>query len=289
MFCFCFFQRAVEVFSKWIRIILNNNRFDNDDEKSENDQWLQQTRTNLHLVFEKMMKTPEMHWKVKLEMISLVAGVVEDCSVTLEPSLPLLIKKLVQFTADECPEVERAAKERITNLSFSQTNFDSAIRQNLYDIVTCLPRIVTQGSMAQIKYIFLVKIIIFSVFSTVTRDQLVVLQELQGHLTLLGPRLEQSLIFSGLRQRLFKGLLISATLEPTKVTERDDPFSLQYLREDRVVSQFAACCSTIGRHGNLADTSDYLLDVVRQKDSFDKESVYVMALVLKGNLESQLN
>lgn len=109
-----------------------------------------------------------------------------------------------------------------------------------------------------------------------------VLQELQGHLTLLGPRLEQSLIFSGLRQRLFKGLLISASLEPTKVSERDDPFSLQYLREDKVVSQFAACCSTIGRHGNLSDTSDYLLDVVRQKDSFDKESVYVMKFVLKG-------
>lgn len=123
---------------------------------------------------------------------------------------------------------------------------------------------------------------IFSLFS-VTHDQLVVLQELQGHLTLLGPRLEQSLIFSGLRQRLFKGLLISATLEPTKVTESDDPFSFQYLRENRVVSLFAACCFTIGRHGNLSDTSDYLLDVVRQKDSFDKESVYVMNLVLKGN------
>ncbi len=111
------------------------------------------------------MKNPEMHWKVKLEMISLVAGVVEDCSVSLEPSLPLLIKKLVQFTADECPEVENAAKERIKNLSYSQTNFDSAIRQNLYDIVTCLPRIVTQGSMVQFKYICVVKIIIISFFS----------------------------------------------------------------------------------------------------------------------------
>lgn len=115
-----------------------------------------------------------------------------------------------------------------------------------------------------------------------------VLQELQGHLTLLGPRLEQSLIFSGLRQRLFRGLLISATLEPTKVTEKDEPFSLQYLRENRVVSLFAACCSTIGRHGNLADTSDYLLDVVRQKDSFAKESAYVINFVLKGNFAKSL-
>ncbi|KZS12403.1 TELO2-interacting protein 1 [Daphnia magna] len=252
-------KRAVEVFSSWIRIILNNSRFQNAG-KSDTE-WLQRTRTNLHLVFEKMMKNSDMHWKVKLGITSLVAEVLEDCSVTLEPSLPLLIKKLVQFTADECLEVQEAAKKRITILSHSQTNFNSAVRQNLYDIVTCLPRIVTQG---------------------ITHDQLVVLQELQGHLTLLGPRLEQSLIFSGLRQRLFKGLLISATLEPTKVTESDEPFSFQYLRENRVVSLFAACCFTIGRHGNLSDTSDYLLDVVRQKDSFDKESVYVMNLVLKG-------
>ncbi|XP_057368022.1 TELO2-interacting protein 1 homolog [Daphnia carinata] len=252
-------KRAVEVFSSWIRIILNNSRFENAGKSGT--EWLQQTRTNLHLLFEKIMKNPDMHWKVKIGITSLVSEVLEECSVTLEPSLPLLIKKLVQLTADECLEVQEAAKERITVLSHSQTNFDAAVRQNLYDIVTCLPRIVTQG---------------------ITHDQLVVLQELQGHLTLLGPRLEQSLIFSGLRQRLFKGLLISATLEPTKVIESDEPFNLQYLRENRVVSLFAACSLTIGRYGNLADTSDYLLDVVRQKDSFDKESVYVMNLVLKG-------
>ena len=138
------------MFSNFIRVILNNKRFENAGE-SENE-WLQQTRTNLHLVFEKMLKNPDVHWKVKLAMISLVGGVVEDCSVTLEPSLPLLIKKLVQFTADECQDVEKAARERILTLSFSQAKFDSAIRQNMYDIVTCLPRIVTQGSMAQSKF-----------------------------------------------------------------------------------------------------------------------------------------
>jgi hypothetical protein len=111
-----------------------------------------------------MMKNPEMHWKVKLEMICLVASVVEDCSITLEPSLPLLIKKLVQFTADECAEVEEAAKQRITTLSYSQSNFDSAIRQNLYDIVTCLPRIVTQGSMAKTKYVELLTSYRYSYF-----------------------------------------------------------------------------------------------------------------------------
>lgn len=126
-------------------MVLNNSRFVN--AKQTENEWLQQTRTNLHLVFEKMMKNPDVHWKVKLEMVSFIGGVVEDCSVTLEPSLPLLIKKLVQFTADECLDVENAAKERILTLSYSQSNFDSAIRQNLYDIVTCLPRIVTQGSM----------------------------------------------------------------------------------------------------------------------------------------------
>lgn len=90
------------------------------------------------------MKNPDVHWKVKIEMAAMIAEVVKDCSVTLEPSLPLLIKKLVQFTADECLEVEQAAQDRILN--FSQSDFDSAVRQNLYDIVTCLPRVVTQGS-----------------------------------------------------------------------------------------------------------------------------------------------
>lgn len=118
--------------------------------------------------------------------------------------------------------------------------------------------------------------------SAVTHDQLVVLQELQGHLTLLGSRLEHSLIFSGLRHRLFKGLLICATIEPNKVNEKDQPFSLQYLREERVISRFTACCNMIGRHASLADTVDYLLDIVRQRDSFEKESVYVMNFVLQG-------
>lgn len=122
----------------------------------------------------------------------------------------------------------------------------------------------------------------FILLNLVTNDQLVVLQELQGHLTLLGPRLELSLIFSGLRQRLFKGLLISVTLETAKVSEGDDLVNLQYLREDRVISRFESCCSMIGRHGNLADTVDYLLDVLRHKESLDKESVYVMKYVLKG-------
>lgn len=123
---------------------------------------------------------------------------------------------------------------------------------------------------------------------SVTRDQLVVLQELQGHLILLGPRLELSLIFSGLRQRLFKGLLISATLESAKVTEGDNLFSLQYLREPRVISRFEACCLTIGNYGNLADTIDYLLDIVRNKESFDKESAYVMKCVLQGNFAAKI-
>lgn len=92
------------------------------------------------------MKNPDMHWKVKLQMVFFIAGVVEDCSVSLEPSLPLLIKKLVQFTADDCQEVETTAQNQIQTLGLSQINLDSAIRQNLYDIVTCLPRIISQGS-----------------------------------------------------------------------------------------------------------------------------------------------
>lgn len=116
----------------------------------------------------------------------------------------------------------------------------------------------------------------------VTRDQSLVLQELQGHLTLLGPRLEHTLIFSGLRQRLFKGLLMSAALEPARVTERDEPFSLLYLREDSVVEAFESCCSSVGRYGSLDDASDYLIQVLRRKDNYSCESVYVMIHVIKG-------
>ena len=101
-------------------------------------------------------------------------------------------------------------------------------------------------------------------------------------MTLLGPRLEQTLIFSGLRQRLFKGLLLSATLEPAKVSERDEPFSLLYLRDDSVVEAFEACCSSVGRYGSLSDASDYLLQVLRRKENYSAESVYVLTHVIKG-------
>lgn len=126
-------------------------------------------------------------------------------------------------------------------------------------------------------------------FCGVTRDQLLILQELQGHLTLLGSRLDQTLIFSGLRHRLFKGLLISVALEPVKVSLRDEFYSLQYLREDPVVEAFGACCSAIGHYGNLGDTADYLLDVLRQKATHRSESVYVMISVIKGLFISMLS
>lgn len=142
------------MFSIFIRLILNNQRFENPG-TAENE-WLQSTRTNLHLVLEKIMKIPEMHWRVKIEMIAMASGVVEDCSMTLEPSLPLLIRKLVQLSADECLEVAEAANNRIQTLGLCQTyNFDSAVRQNLYDIVTCLPRIVSQGSNSTVFLNFL--------------------------------------------------------------------------------------------------------------------------------------
>lgn len=140
-----YLKLAVEVFSQFVRLVLRNSRFEIDG-SSENE-WLKQTRSNLHVVFEKILKNPDMHWRVKLKLVALIGGIIEDCSSTLEPSLPLLIKKIVQFTTDDCAEVSLAAKERILNLSFPDNNLDSAVRQNLYDIVTCLPRIVTQGSM----------------------------------------------------------------------------------------------------------------------------------------------
>ena len=109
--------------------------------------WLHQTQANIHLVFEKMMNNPELHWKVKSQMISMTSQIVEDCSVTLEPSLPLLVKKLAQYTADENLEVQQKAKEAVQSLGLAKVDFDSAVRQNLYDIATSFPRIISQGSM----------------------------------------------------------------------------------------------------------------------------------------------
>ena len=115
-----------------------------------------------------------------------------------------------------------------------------------------------------------------------TRDQHVALQQLQGHLTLIGAGLEQSLKFSGLRERFFKGLLIAATMEPGKVIEQDHPYSFRYLREDRVIHAFNDCCLTLGRHSNFSDTIDYFMDVVRQREMYDNEAVYIMAHLIKG-------
>lgn len=109
------------------------------------------------------------------------------------------------------------------------------------------------------------------------------MEELHGHLDLLGTRLDQSLIFSGLRERLFKSLLIAASLEPAKVTESDEPYNLIYLRDLLVTKSFAACCFAVGKN-NLSDTTDFLLDVLRQKDSYTCESAYVMLHVIRGNV-----
>lgn len=115
-----------------------------DDQQSE--EWLQQTRNNLHPILEKILNNPEMHWKVKVEQVFMIERLLANCHTTLEPSLPVLIKKLVQYTADERPEVKEEALKAICQLDKSQVKFDSAVRQNLYDVVTCLPRIVSQGS-----------------------------------------------------------------------------------------------------------------------------------------------
>ena len=66
--------------------------------------------------------------------------------------------------------------------------------------------------------------------------------------------------------------------------EKDESFSLQYLRDDSVVEAFAACCRSIGHHGNLSDTADFFLDVLRQRDTKCSESVYVLTRVMKGIL-----
>ena len=139
-------QNGVKVFANLVCLVMKDSRFTRDEPQETETEWLKKTRCNLHDILEKIMNNPELHWKVKLELISMIDQLVKNCSFTLEPSLTLLIKKLVQFTADEHQEVCRRAKDVVDSLSVSQANFDSAVRQNLYDIVTCLPRIITQGS-----------------------------------------------------------------------------------------------------------------------------------------------
>jgi len=101
-------------------------------------------------------------------------------------------------------------------------------------------------------------------------------------LTLIGSRLEQSLMFSALRERLYKGLLVAATLEQVVVMEKDESFSLLYMRDDYVVKTFQLCCSSIGQFANLADTVDYFTGVVKQNGLYKKEAVYVLIEMVKG-------
>lgn len=109
-----------------------------------------------------------------------------------------------------------------------------------------------------------------------------ILQELLGHLTLIGTRLEQSLMFSALRERLYKGLLVAATLEQAIVMEKEESYSLLYMRDDNVVKTFKSCCSSIGCFANLADTVDYYISVAKQNGLYKKEAVYVLIDIVKG-------
>ena len=134
---------------------MNNECFS--DESTVDKEWLQQTQANIHMIFEKIMNNPELHWKVKLEMVSMIKDIVDDCSVTLQLSLPLLIRKLAQYTADENDQVQEKANKAVKSLGLiSKLDLDSAVRQNLYDIATCLPRIISQGSMFTFHIIYFI-------------------------------------------------------------------------------------------------------------------------------------
>ena len=138
-----------------IQLIMNNECFS--DESTVDKEWLQQTQANIHMIFEKIMNNPELHWKVKLEMVSMIKDIVDDCSVTLQLSLPLLIRKLAQYTADENDQVQEKANKAVKSLGLiSKLDLDSAVRQNLYDIATCLPRIISQGSMFTFHIIYFI-------------------------------------------------------------------------------------------------------------------------------------
>lgn len=66
--------------------------------------------------------------------------------------------------------------------------------------------------------------------------------------------------------------------------EGDEPYNLTYLRDYPVIKSFAACCSAIGKNGNMMDTADFMLDILRQRDSYSCESAYVMLHVIRGNV-----
>ena len=96
-------------------------------------------------------------------------------------------------------------------------------------------------------------------------------------------------MFSALRERLYKGLLVSATVEQAKVMEKDESYSLFYMRDASVVATFQACCESIGRHANLADTVDYFIDVSKRNGLYKKEAIYVLIDILKGFFSSLKN
>lgn len=101
------------------------------------------------------------------------------------------------------------------------------------------------------------------------------LQELQGHLTLTGSRLEKSFLFSGLRERLLKGLLICATLETSQIVDSEERVIFRYLHDDSVIEALNSCCSSVGHFGNLDDIVEYFVEICIQQEMYIKESVYV--------------
>ena len=261
--------------------LIENNQSDGEEKRT--DEWLKKTQANLHVIFEKMLTVTEFHWKVNLQLVTTIRQLVENCSSTLEPSLPLLIKKLVQLTTSDNGEVADAAQLSIQSLSRTKVDLNSAIRQNLYDIATSLPRVVAQGSKSchscniirsNLKFLL--------IYAKVYREQHTVLQELHGHLMLMGPGLGQSLKFSVLRQRLFKGLLISSTLNGFTIIEDGDQFTFRYLHDDRSIALLNSCCISLSDDNSFSDSIDFLMDVFRQKAQYHKEAVYLAIQMIKS-------
>lgn len=134
----------------FIQLVLNDNYLPSINEisgEAKETQWLLMAQTKLHVIFGEIVINPESHWKIKIEIVNMLRGIAMNCARSLEPSLTLLIKKLIQLTADSNSEVKQAAIESVQMLAdLPYIQFDSAVRQNLFDITTSLPRIVVQGS-----------------------------------------------------------------------------------------------------------------------------------------------
>lgn len=101
---------------------------------------------DLLLFLEKILKNADLHHWVELELVTMTRDLILTCSGTLQPSLALLVKKLVQLTVHETAQVAQEAQVAVDTITQALIDLDSPVRQNLFDIATSLPGVIAQTS-----------------------------------------------------------------------------------------------------------------------------------------------